>query len=138
MQGLQVQLILPFEFDEPHGWACRRFGDGLSIPITDPAFNQQNDQSRWPELRKKLEVLFATKSLDEWLDILDGSDACVAPVRGIDESRQDPHLLARNAFVEIEGVPQPAPAPRFSATPSQPHGQSWSTVQDVLERWRRQ
>jgi alpha-methylacyl-CoA racemase len=70
-----------------------------------------------PELRSKLEELFRTRTRDEWSALLEGTDACFAPVLSMAEAPHHPHNVARNAFIEVEGVVQPAPAPRFSRTP---------------------
>jgi len=85
--------------------------------IDDPEFEHQFDRERWPRLRKKLARVFATKTRDEWCEILEGSDACFAPVLSLDEAPSNHHNAARDTFVEVEGVTQPAPAPRFSRTP---------------------
>jgi alpha-methylacyl-CoA racemase len=73
-----------------------------------------------PELRQSLEKLFKTRSRDEWCKLLEGTDACFAPVLTIEEAPRHPHNVARGAFVEVDGVVQPAPAPRFSRTPAAP------------------
>jgi alpha-methylacyl-CoA racemase len=83
----------------------------------DQQFEQRHDRVAWPDLRGKLAARFMEKTRAEWCAIFDGTDACVAPVLGLDEAPQHPHNLARNVFVEADGVLQPAPAPRFSATP---------------------
>jgi alpha-methylacyl-CoA racemase len=70
-----------------------------------------------PELRGKLEEIFKTRSRDEWCKLLEGSDACFAPVLSMAEAPHHPHNVARQSFVEVDGVMQPAPAPRFSRTP---------------------
>jgi len=70
------------------------------------------------ELRGKLENLFKTRSRDEWCSLLEGTDACFAPVLSMAEAPHHPHNVARGAFLEADGVVQPAPAPRFSRTPS--------------------
>jgi alpha-methylacyl-CoA racemase len=72
-----------------------------------------------PELRKRFTQIFSTRTRDEWAAIFDGTDACVAPVLSMSEAPQHPHNVARQTFIEIDGVTQPAPAPRFSRTPSQ-------------------
>jgi len=72
-----------------------------------------------PELRGKLEEIFKTRSRDEWCKLLEGSDACFAPVLTMAEAPRHPHNVARQSFVEIEGVMQPAPTPRFSRTPAE-------------------
>ncbi len=83
--------------------------DKIGLPYT------KNDG---PEVRKKLERLFKSRSRDEWCALLEGTDACFAPVLSMAEAPQHPHNVARDAFIEIEGVVQPTPAPRFSRTPS--------------------
>ncbi len=84
---------------------------------SDVDFKNQMDRGRWPELRARLAEIIAGKSQDEWRKIMEGSDVCFAPILNLDEAPRFPHNAARRAFVEIEGVVQPAPTPRFSATP---------------------
>jgi len=83
---------------------------------TDPDFLEQWSQKRWPELKAKFAALFATRTRDEWCTLLEGTDACVAPVLDMAEAPRHPHNRARGSFVELAGVTQPAPAPRFSRT----------------------
>ncbi|QNA90377.1 CoA transferase [Massilia sp. Dwa41.01b] len=83
---------------------------------SDPDFRKQWSQKRWPELKAKFAALFATRTRDEWCALLEGTDACVAPVLDMQEAPLHPHNAARASFIEIDGVPQPAPAPRFSRT----------------------
>ncbi len=85
--------------------------------ITDPQFQRQVDRDVWPELRAKLAAVFATKTRDDWTAIMGGTDVCFAPVLDLDEAPKHPHNAARQTFVEVGGVTQPAPAPRFSVTP---------------------
>jgi len=85
--------------------------------ITAPEFQAQQDRDAWPDLRAKLAKVFATKTREEWTSIMGATDVCFAPVLTIEEAPKHPHNLARKTFVEVEGVTQPAPAPRFSATP---------------------
>jgi alpha-methylacyl-CoA racemase len=85
--------------------------------ITDPAFNSQLDKSVWPELSEKLAKVIATKTRDQWADLMGGTDVCFAPVLDLEEAPKHPHNAARGTFVDIAGVIQPGPAPRFSATP---------------------
>jgi alpha-methylacyl-CoA racemase len=80
----------------------------------------QNDRSRWPELRARLAEAIGGRPRAEWLQRAEGSDACVAPVLTMLEAADHPHVAARGTIVERDGVPQPAPAPRFSATPNAP------------------
>ena len=91
--------------------------DKLEIdPATLP---DQNDRAQWSATKAKFADVFKTKTRDEWAAIFDGSDACVAPVLRMSEAVQHPHNVARGSFVEIDGVAQPGPAPKFSKTPSQ-------------------
>jgi alpha-methylacyl-CoA racemase len=85
--------------------------------IQDPEFSKQHDRAAWPDLREKLARVIATRTRDEWTAIMGGTDVCFAPVLTLDEAPQHPHNAARQTFVEVKGVTQPAPAPRFSATP---------------------
>jgi len=77
----------------------------------------QYDQSGWPQLREEIAAAFRRRTRDEWEEIFAGTDACVTPVLTPEEAAEHPHMRARDAFVEIDGVRQPAPAPRFSRTP---------------------
>ena len=89
--------------------------------ITDPDFAQQWDRARWPELKARVAAHLATRPRDEWCELFAGSDACVAPVLDMDEAPKHPHNQARGTFIEVGGVTQPAPAPRFSrSTPARP------------------
>ena len=90
--------------------------------ITDPEFDDQMDWSKWPELGRTLAAIFRTKTRDEWCDIMEGTDACFAPVLSFDEAMAHPHNVARQMFVEVEGMRQPAPAPRFSRTKPEVQG----------------
>jgi len=85
--------------------------------ITDPAFQAQMNRAEWPALKAKLAAVFKTKSRDEWCEIMAATDVCFGPVLSIEEAPKHPHNAARKTFVEMGGVVQPAPAPRFSATP---------------------
>ena len=85
--------------------------------IKDPDFAAQMDRAAWPKLREKLAAVIATKSQADWCQIMDATDVCFAPVLDLDEAPKHPHNAARQTFVQVSGVTQPAPAPRFSATP---------------------
>ena len=76
------------------------------------------DRKRWPVAKAKLQARFKTRTREEWCRLLEGSDACFAPVLSLDEAPAHPHNIARGTFVEVDGIVQPAPAPRFSRTPS--------------------
>jgi alpha-methylacyl-CoA racemase len=85
--------------------------------ISDPQFKNQMNRDEWPELGAKLAAVIRTKTCDEWCALMDATDVCFAPVLTLDEAPSHPHNVARQTFVSVEGVPQPAPAPRFSGTP---------------------
>ncbi len=106
--------------------------------IRDPAFLEQNDAAKWPSLQEKLAAVFRTRTRDEWSALLEGSDACAMAVQTLTEAPAHPHLAARGTFIESAGRLQPAPAPRFSRTPSAIQSsptQGETTVQAVLESW---
>jgi alpha-methylacyl-CoA racemase len=86
--------------------------------VTDPHFEQQWEQGQWPALRDKLAALFRTRTRAQWCALLEGTDACFAPVLSMNEAIDHPHNAARGTFVRQDGVLQPAPAPRFDRTPS--------------------
>jgi alpha-methylacyl-CoA racemase len=105
---------------EPQFYAALLAGLGL----TDTGLPAQHDRSGWPSLRERFAAVFATRSRDEWAEVFAGTDACVAPVLSMAEAPVHPHAAARDAFVEVGGVVQPAPAPRFgrsqAGTPAAP------------------
>ncbi|HEY8537879.1 MAG TPA: CoA transferase, partial [Steroidobacteraceae bacterium] len=98
---------------EPHFYALLL----EKLGIDDPIFQQQRDRERWPELRERLAQIFAQRTQAEWCALLEGTDACFAPVLSLTDAPNHHHNRARGTFVEIAGVVQPAPAPRFSETP---------------------
>jgi alpha-methylacyl-CoA racemase len=77
----------------------------------------QMDRAGWDGMKERFTALFRTKTRDEWCRIMEGTDICFAPVLTIGEAYEHPHNVARETFVEVAGVKQPAPAPRFSRTP---------------------
>ncbi|MGY0071109.1 CaiB/BaiF CoA transferase family protein [Streptomyces sp. QTS137] len=81
-------------------------------------FGARTDVTRWPGLRERVTARFKGRTREEWTAVFDGSDACVAPVLSLREAPHDPHLAARGTFTDHAGITQPAPAPRFSATPT--------------------
>ena len=82
----------------------------------DPEFARQMDKSQWPHLKQRLAEVFAGKTRAEWCAIMEMTDVCFAPVLTMSEAAQHPHNVARGTYVDIAGVIQPAPAPRFSRT----------------------
>ncbi|MFG2648850.1 CaiB/BaiF CoA transferase family protein [Streptomyces sp. NPDC048436] len=87
------------------------------LGLTDEA-PARKDLARWGELREAVAARFKTRTREEWTAVFEGSDACVAPVLSLREAPRHPHLAARGTFVDHGGITQPAPAPRFSATPT--------------------
>jgi alpha-methylacyl-CoA racemase len=85
--------------------------------ISASDFNSQMDRETWAAKREKLAAVIATKTRNQWCEIMNATDVCFAPVLDMNEAPRHPHNLARETFVEVAGVTQPAPAPRFSATP---------------------
>ena len=85
----------------------------------DPdAFRDRLDPESWPRLRRVLQETFAQRTRREWCDLLEGSDACFAPVLALGEVASHPHMAARGVMASLDGVACPAPAPRFSRTPN--------------------
>ncbi|WP_017670107.1 CaiB/BaiF CoA-transferase family protein [Blastomonas sp. AAP53] len=99
---------------EPQFYALLREKAGLS----DPAFDLQMDPRQWGPLKDRLTALFLTKTRDEWCAIMEHTDICFAPVLSLTEAPEHPHNKQRGTFVEVDGILQPAPAPRFSETPA--------------------
>jgi alpha-methylacyl-CoA racemase len=106
--------------------------------LIDPAFQAQMNRSEWPTLKAKLAEVIKTKTRDQWCAIMDATDVCFAPVMSLKEAPSHPHNVARKTFVEVAGVVQPAPAPRFSATPGAVQGPPpgiGAHTDDVLADW---
>lgn len=98
---------------EPQFYALLLEKTGLK---DDPDFAQQMNAANWPVLKQRLAALFKTRSRDEWCADMEMTDVCFAPVLSMSEAPYHPHNAARGTFVEADGVMQPAPAPRYSAT----------------------
>lgn len=103
---------------EPPFFAALLTGLGLSAD----ELPGQYDRDRWPQLRAVFEARFAERTRDEWVAVFDGTDACVTPVLTWAEAADSAHLRARRTLVDVDGVRQAAPAPRFSRTPAGPLG----------------
>jgi alpha-methylacyl-CoA racemase len=99
--------------------------------IEDPRFRNQMSRADWPALKAALAEVIAKKTRDEWCALMEGSDVCFAPVLDLDEAPKHPHNLARETFITIDGVVQPAPAPRFSVTPGAVQGPPAATGADT-------
>ena len=109
------------------------------LEIDASQLGEQKDRSGWPKARAILEQRFKTRTRDEWCALLEGTDACVAPVLAMDEAPLHKHLRARETFIEVDGVVQPAPAPRFSRTvpeaPTPPQEVSRDNTDAALAAW---
>ena len=119
---------------EPQFFAemCTRLGLELRPPEV------QMDCAHWPKMREEIAAVIAKRSREDWCTALEGTDVCFAPVLSMTEAPRHPHNQARGNFVEIDGVTQPAPAPRFSATPGSIKTELTGTaldLADALERW---
>ena len=97
---------------EPQFYALLLEKTGLAAADLPPQMQRES----WPAMKERLAAIFKTKTRDEWSAIMEGSDICFAPVLSIAEAPEHPHARARDAYVDVEGVRQPAPAPRFSRT----------------------
>ena len=84
----------------------------------DPLFADQNDRTKWPGMAERLREEFLGKTRQDWCDLLEATDACFAPVLSMQEAPQHPQMIHRRNFIEVEGMTQPAPAPKFSRTPA--------------------
>jgi alpha-methylacyl-CoA racemase len=104
----------------------------------NPDFAVQQDKSRWPALKQRFAELFSTKTRDEWCALLDGTDACFAPLLTLSETAAHPHTVHRGTIVEVGGIRQAAPAPRLSRTPGRldrPPAPSGQDTAEVLTDW---
>jgi len=112
-------------------------GLGLGSPSD---FGDQYDRAAWPRLRASICGAIASRTRDEWALVFDGTDACVTPVLTLTEALSHPHAVARSAFVTIDGLDQPAPAPRFQRTPlpvpASPGQDEDGGLRAVLRRWQ--
>ncbi len=121
---------------EPQFYAelCRLTGFEADRPDPPPHF----DSATWPERKAAMAAVFRSRTRAEWCELLERTDACVAPVLSFAEAPDHPHLRARGTFVEVEGVVQPAPAPRFSRTPGsiqRPPAHPGQHTDEILADW---
>jgi alpha-methylacyl-CoA racemase len=115
-----------------YGTLCKLLG------LSEFDLPRRDDSRYWPEMKIRFEELFRTRTRDQWCELLEGTDACFAPVLNWDEAPRHPHNEARNVFVEVDGVIQPAPAPRFSRTPAAVQGGASRDGEDseaILADW---
>jgi alpha-methylacyl-CoA racemase len=113
---------------EPRFFALLVQGLGL----TEADFPDRENPALWERYRQKLQAVFLTRTRAQWCEIFAGTDACVSPVLTMAEASEHPHARARGAFVEVAGITQPAPAPRFSRTPATVGGSPPVSGQDTL------
>jgi alpha-methylacyl-CoA racemase len=104
------------------------------LELTDTEFPQW-DRERWPELKERLATIFRERTRAHWTEVFEGSDACVTPVLDLFEAPSHPHNQLRASFAQFDHVTLPAPAPRFSATPSSYAESRTATVEQVRARW---
>src|SRR5260370_8974642 len=104
--------------------------------LTEGDFDAQMDRKAWPARKRKLVEVFKTKTRDDWCKIMEGTDICFAPVLTMKEAPNHPHMAARNIFVERHGVTQPAPAPRFSRTPSAIREAETADIAGLASEWK--
>ncbi len=116
---------------EPHFYALMIEKMGLN----ETDFAKQNDPRKWPELKSKIASIVRTKTQQQWCDLLEGSDACFAPVLDYSEAPDHPHMQARNAYVTVNGLTQPAPAPKFSRTKSEIVDKPETDINSVISEW---
>ena len=114
-----------------------RFYDELlkGLELDPSSLPHQMDMAKWPQITDRFAAVFKTKSRDEWAQIFEGKDACVAPVLELNEVEQHPHNREREIILTIDDVPQPAPAPRLSRTPGRAtpaKGRRGANTQEIL------
>ncbi len=116
---------------EPQFYAELRRLAGLD----DTIFDAQMNAADWPAMKARMADIFKTRTRAQWCEIMEGTDVCFAPVLTLSEAPNHPHMAARQVFVKHEGVTQPAPAPRFSRTPSAIRATQTADIADILAEW---
>ncbi len=110
------------------------YAELLRLMELDPADCPQWERERWPELKQRFAEVFRGRTRDEWVAVLEPAETCATAVYGIGEAPSHPHNEARGTFFEADGVVQPAPAPRFSRTATEP-GRPVPELREKLEGW---
>ena len=108
------------------------------LGLREDEMGAQHDRSRWNEMREKIAAVFRSRTRDAWCALAEGREVCLSPILSMAEAPRHPHLAARQTFVEVEGIVQPAPAPRFSRTPGaiqRPPARAGEHSQEVLHDW---
>ncbi len=111
------------------------------VHLEEAEFGDQNNSKNWPEQKKSLEKIFLTRTRDEWCEILEGTDVCFAPILDYKEAQEHPHNIHRETYIDVDGFKQPAPAPKFSRTPSKVDFGSQMAGEnghDILKDWLNQ
>jgi alpha-methylacyl-CoA racemase len=114
------------------------YAELLRLMELDPDDHPQWERDRWPELKERFAAVFRTRTRAEWAELLERADACATPVLELEEAPEHPHNVAREAFVAVDGVVQPAPAPRFSRTPGavqRPPAEPGGDTREALADW---
>jgi alpha-methylacyl-CoA racemase len=120
---------------EPQFYALLLEKTGLA---GDAELAGQMDRAKWPALKEKLAAVFRTRTRAQWNEVMEGTDVCYAPVLRMSEAARHPHNVARGTFIEVDGVTQPAPAPRYSRTPAtapKPPAHAGQHTHAVLADW---
>jgi len=114
----------------------RELLDILGLDDIDPA--GQYDRAQWPHVRQRMQAAFETRTREEWCELLQDTQTCCTPVLGLEEAAAHPHNVRRGTFIDVDGITQPAPAPRFSRTVSEIGGaadECRTGLHDVLRAW---
>src|SRR3954471_3375966 len=111
------------------------YAELLRLLELDPEDFPQFDRDRWPEFKERFAEIFRTRTRDAWAEIFEPAEACTTPVLGLFEAERHPHNVARNGFVQHDGMKVPTPAPRFSQTPAELTSTSVADAEEVLRRW---
>jgi len=108
------------------------------VNLDEETFGDQNNPNNWSQQKESLEKIFLSKTRDEWCEILEGTDVCFAPILDYKEAQEHPHNIHRGTYIEVDGFKQPAPAPKFSRTPSKVDFGSQmagENTEDILRDW---
>ncbi len=115
------------------------YGELLAtLGLADDDLPHQMDSSKWGEMKDRVATIFAGRTRDEWCELMEGTDICFAPVLTMSEAARHPHNVERGTFIDVAGITQPAPAPRFSGTPpevARPPAHAGQHTDEVLGEW---
>src|SRR3954453_16928313 len=125
--------VISLGLSEPQFYAELRRLAGLDEAL----YEDQMDAKSWPAMKAKMTEVFKTKTRAQWCAIMEGTDVCFAPVLSLSEAPKHPHMAEREIFVDVDGIPQPAPAPRFSRTPSAIRNAVAAELGAVAKEWQK-